>query len=135
MISQEDTARIQEEIGALSLQAVRIDVDGFIEACEQIGSPQALAVGIDPRAVTSAADWAEMARLLKPFRDEAVARLAMIRERLAESDEDLVETTMACPSCAERRVDELTLNDDGSVVCATCGRRYSVAGEESSNDC
>jgi len=129
VISQEDVARIQEEIGALSLQAVRIDVDGFIEVCDEVGSPQALADGIDHRAVTSAADWAEMARLLKPFRDQAVARIGAIREEQAESDDDLVEAGMACPGCAERRVDELTLNDDGSVVCATCGRRYSVAGD------
>jgi formylmethanofuran dehydrogenase subunit E len=130
VISREDIARIQKELGVLSLQAVRIDVDGFIEASDLVGSPQALAAGIDPRAVTSAGNWAEMARLLKPFRDRAVYRLAAIREELAESDDDLVEPAMACPGCGERRVDELGLNDDGSVVCATCGRRYSVAGGE-----
>ena len=129
MISQDDVARIQDELGRLAIEAVRIDVDGFIEACDLVGSPQALAAGIDPRAVTSAGNWAGMARLLKPFRDEAVGRIAVIRERLAEDDDDLVEAAMACPSCGERRVDELGLNDDGSVVCATCGRRYSVAGD------
>jgi DNA-directed RNA polymerase subunit RPC12/RpoP len=129
VISGEDVARIQEELGALSLQAVRIDVDGFIEACDGVASPQALAAGIDPRAVTSAGGWAEMARLLKPFRDRAVYRLAAIRGELAESDEELVPREAACPSCGERRADELALNSDDSVLCATCGRRYSVAGD------
>ena len=129
MISQDDVARIQDELGRLAIEVVRVDVDGFIEASDLVGSPQALAAGIDPRAVTSAGNWAEMARLLKPFRDRAVYRLAAIREELAESDDDLVETAMACPGCGERRVDELGLNDDGSVVCATCGKRYSVAGD------
>ena len=128
MITQEDVARIQEELGALSLQAVRIDVDGFIEACDEVASPQALAAGIDPRAVTNAAGWAETARLLKPFRDQAVARLAAIRERRAESEDELVPPGAACPSCGERRVDELAINAD-EVVCATCGRRYSLAGD------
>jgi DNA-directed RNA polymerase subunit RPC12/RpoP len=70
-----------------------------------------------------------MARLLKPFRDEAAARMTKIRADLAESDDDLVNAALACPQCGERRVDELGLNEDGSVVCATCGRRYSVAEE------
>ena len=127
MISQEDIARIQQEIGVLALDAVRIDLDGFLEATDAIGSPQALAAGINPHAVASAGQWAEIARLLKPFRDEAVARIAQIRDELAESDEDLVEPAQACPQCHERRVDELSINEDGSVVCATCGKRYSVA--------
>ena len=126
MISQQDIQRIRDEIGRLALQAVRIDLDGFLEATDAVGSPQALAAGIDPGAVASASEWSEIARLLKPFREEAVLRIAVIRERLAEEDEDLVAQDMACPSCGERRVDELTLNDDGSVVCATCGRRYSI---------
>jgi DNA-directed RNA polymerase subunit RPC12/RpoP len=133
VISQDDIGRIQDEIGRLALQAVRTDLDGFLEATDAVGSPQALAAGIDPEAVTSAGDWADLARLLKPFRDHAVTHLAEIRERLAESDDDLVAPDQACPSCGERRVDELSLNDDGSVVCATCGRRYAVAGEEASD--
>ena len=127
MISQDDIARIQEELSRLAIEAVRIDVDGFIEASDLVGSPQALAAGIDPRAVTSAAGWAELARLLEPFRDHAVERIAAIREEQAESEDDLVATHQACPSCGERRTDELVLNDDDSVLCATCGRRYSLA--------
>jgi DNA-directed RNA polymerase subunit RPC12/RpoP len=127
VISQDDIARIQQEIGALALDAVRIDLDGFLEASDQVGSPQALAAGIDPKAVTSAGHWAEIARLLKPFRDEAVARITQIRAELDAANEDLVDPAMACPRCHERRVDKLSLNDDGSATCATCGKRYSVA--------
>ena len=46
MISQDDIARIQEELGRLALETVRIDVDGFIEASDLIGSPQAMAAGV-----------------------------------------------------------------------------------------
>jgi DNA-directed RNA polymerase subunit RPC12/RpoP len=129
VISLDDAARIQAELGRLAIEVVRVDVDGFIEASDLVGSPQALAAGIDPRAVTSAGGWAEMARLLKPFRDHAVARIEAIREEQAANDDELVEGAMACPGCGERRTDELGLNDDGSVVCATCGRRYSLAGD------
>ena len=129
MISQDDIRRIQDEIGVLALDAVRIDLEGFLEATDVASSPQALAAGLDPRAVTSAGDWEEMARLLKPFRDHVLGRLDHIRERLAEGDEDLVEPGQACPRCRERRVDELSLNEDGSVVCAACGNRYSIAGD------
>jgi uncharacterized protein YbaR (Trm112 family) len=129
VISQDDIYRIRDEIGQLALDAVGIDLDGFLEAAEAVGSPQALASGIDPQAVASAGEWSEIARLLKPFRDEAIGRLDQIRAELADTDEDMVEAAQACPQCHERRVDELGLNEDGSVVCATCGRRYSV-GEE-----
>ena len=130
MISQDDIARIQEELGRLALEAVRIDVDGFIEASDLVGSPQAMAAGVDLRTVTSAGEWAEMARLLKPFRDRAVERLTVIRKELADGDDDLVSTEAACPQCRERRVDELSINEDESVVCATCGNRYQLPGSE-----
>jgi formylmethanofuran dehydrogenase subunit E len=135
VISQDDVARIRDEIGRLALQAVRIDLDGFLEATDAVGSPQALAAGIDPHAVASASEWSEIARLLKPFRDEAVVRIDRIRAELAEENEDIVEVSMACPQCHERRVDELTLKDDGSVVCANCGHSYSVAEEEAGDAC
>jgi hypothetical protein len=130
LIGQDDVARIQEQLGRIAIEAVRIDVDGFIEVTEMVASPQALAAGIDPRAVTSASGWAEMAHLLKPFRDHAVERLAIIRSELAENDEELVAREAACPLCRERRVDKLTINEDDSVICATCGRRYQVPGSE-----
>ena len=138
MITAEEVAQIQEQLGRLSIMAAEIDLDAFIEVANQIGSPQALAAGIDPRAVGNAPEWAEMARLLKPFRDQAVQRVDRARtsrsthglERHYGPDDETVRPELACPGCGERRVDELTLNEDGSVVCATCGKRYSVAGEE-----
>ena len=126
MISEDDIARIQEELGRLALEAVRIDVDGFIEASDLVGSPQALSTGVSLRAVASAAEWAEMARLLKPFRDHAVERLSVIRFEMAENDDSLVSRSAACTQCGERRVDELSINEDDSVVCATCGNRYQL---------
>jgi DNA-directed RNA polymerase subunit RPC12/RpoP len=132
VIGQDDIARIQDQLGKLALDVIRIDLDGFIEATDLVGSPQALTAGIDPRAVASAGGWLELAELLKPFRDQALMRLAVIREELAQNDEDLVAPEQACPSCGERRVDELSINEDGSVVCATCGRRYQVPGSEAS---
>jgi hypothetical protein len=135
VISQDDIYRIRDEIGQLALDAVGIDLDGFLEAAEAVGSPQALASGIDPQAVASAGEWSEIGRLLKPFREEAIERLDQIREELAEGgDEDMVEAAQACPQCHERRVDELSINEDGSVICATCGKRYSLAGEEDATD-
>jgi DNA-directed RNA polymerase subunit RPC12/RpoP len=130
VIGQDDIARIQDELGKLAIDAARIDLDGFLEAVDLTASPQALAEGISPRFVVSAGKWAEMAQLLKPFRDHAVEQLAQIRTELAESDEDLVPRDGACPGCGERRVDELSINADDSVVCATCGRRYSLADRD-----
>lgn len=127
MISEQDVARIQRQLGELALQAVRIDLDGFLEATEAVGSAQALSVGISPRAVASAGEWAEMARLLKPFRDHVVGRYATLQAELR--DEDLVRPGHGCPSCGERRMDELTIQDDESVVCSTCDRRYELPEE------
>ena len=126
MIGEEEIARIQSRLGELAVSAVGIDLDSFIEASDQVGSPQALAAGIDPRAVASAGSWAELARLLKPFRDHAVARLAAIRAELAE-DGDLVPEEAACPDCGERSVDQLTIDDTDNVVCGSCGAKYPVA--------
>jgi len=124
MISEQDVARVQRQLGELALQAVRIDLDGFIEASEAVGSAQALSVGISPRAVTSAGEWAEMARLLKPFRDHVAGRYATLQAELR--DEDLVRPGHGCPSCGERRMDELIVQEDESVECSTCGRRYET---------
>ena len=71
-----------------------------------------------------------MARLLKPFRDHAVERLTVIREELAQGDDDLVSPEAACPQCRERRVDALAINEDDSAVCATCGNRYELPGPD-----
>jgi hypothetical protein len=62
--------------------------------------------------------------LLKPFRDEARQRIAAIRAE--REGEDVAPTGAACPGCGERRVDELVINDDGCVLCLTCGRHYQI---------
>ena len=129
MISETDTARIQQQLGELALAAVRIDLGGFLEVVDAVGSPQALSAGLSPNVVASASVWAEMARLLKPFRDDAVARLSQIRAEVADPD-SVVSEDAACPSCGERRMDELEINEDDSVLCATCGRRYQLPGRE-----
>ena len=129
MISEDDTARIQQELGQLALAAVGVDLDGFLEVVDLVGSPQALAAGLSPAAVTSAAGWADLARLLKPFRDNAVERVAQIRQELVDPD-SVVAREAACPGCGERRVDELSINEDDSVLCATCGRRYQLPSRE-----
>ena len=130
MISNDDIARIQQQLKELALAAVRTDLDGFLEVAELAGSPQALAAGFQPRLVTSASAWAELARLLKPFRDNAVERVAQVREELVDPDE-LVPEEAVCPSCGERRADALSINEDDSVLCATCGRRYQLPGAAS----
>ena len=129
MISESDIARIQEELAKLALASLKVDVDGFIETADLVSSPQALTAGISPKAVASAGEWAEMARLLKPFRDHAVQRLEAIRREMMEADEEeFVPSEVGCPGCGERRIDALALNDDESVVCGTCGRRYTLVG-------
>ena len=80
MLSAEEVSRIQDEIGSLAIAAVGIDLDAFLEVVHEVGSPQALAAGIDPRAVTSAGDWKDLAGLLKPFRDAAIKRIEQIRK-------------------------------------------------------
>src|SRR5713101_6674345 len=71
MPSSEEVGRMREQIGELAIAAAAIDLDVFLEVVERVSSPQALSAGIDPRAVTSAGDWIELASLLKPFRDAA----------------------------------------------------------------
>jgi len=79
VITPEEIADIQQAIGELALRATQIDLDAFIEVTDEVSSPQALAAGINPRPVPSASEWAEIARLLKPFRDDALARVRRIR--------------------------------------------------------
>ena len=132
MITSDDITRIQEEVGRLAFQAVCIDLDGFLEVTDQVGSPQALAGGTKPSAVSSAGEWAELARLLKPFRDAAAGRIEQLRAE-ALDERDLVELNRGCPSCGERFVDRLAI-DDETVVCGTCGTRYQLPGKEASDD-
>ena len=43
---------------------------------------------------------------------------------------DLVREEWRCPSCGERRMDWLPIQDDESVRCGTCGLQYRLPGEE-----
>jgi hypothetical protein len=124
MISEDDVARVREQLGEFAIASLRIDLDGFLEVVDQVGSPQALSHGFSPQVVASAAEWQELALLLKPFRDEARQRIAAIRAE--REGEDVAPTGAACPGCGERRVDELVINDDGCVLCLTCGRHYQI---------
>ena len=45
-------------------------------------------------------------------------------------EEEFVPQEAACPRCGERRVDALTINDEDSVDCATCGHRYQLPPKE-----
>ena len=72
MITPEETAAIQEELIRLAFASLKIDLDSFLEVTVIIGSPQALAAGTQLQSVTSAAKWLDLARLLKPFRDQAL---------------------------------------------------------------
>jgi hypothetical protein len=80
LMSPEQVAEVQEQLGALAIAAVGIDLEGFLLIAELVSSPQAAAHGINLRALESAAQWFEMARRLKPFRDEAITRLEQIRK-------------------------------------------------------
>ena len=131
MISNDEIARIQEEVGRLAFQAVCIDLDGFLEVTDRVGSPQALAGGTKPSAVSGAGEWAELARLLKPFRDAAAARIEQLRAE-SRDEADLVELNHGCPNCGERFVDRLSIDDD-TVVCGTCSTRYQLPGREASD--
>ena len=128
MISEEQIAAIQMRLGEFALTAATIDLDGFLEVSDLMASPQALAAGIPPKAVTSAAEWVEFARLLKPFRDHARERFDAIREELGVDESEWASAEAGCPVCGERRIDELGINDDETVDCATCGSRYALPG-------
>ena len=80
MITSQQIADAQEQIGLLCVDAATIDLDAFIEVTDQVSSPQALGAGIDLKVVQSAAEWTDLAKLLKPFRDAAVERLRQIGE-------------------------------------------------------
>ena len=74
----------QVRLADLAGAAAELDLDGFIAASEVVGSAQGLAAGFPPQAVTLAGDWRELARLLKPFRDRALANMEAYRRAAAE---------------------------------------------------
>ena len=126
----EQTQATQLRIGRLAIEASTIDLDGFIAVTEAVASPQAAASGINIAAVNSAAGWAELARLLKPFRDRSAAMVERIRAEREGLDDDLVPPGAACPRCGELHVDELALQEDGGVDCASCGTHYQLPDEK-----
>jgi hypothetical protein len=83
---REEIKAIADQIGELAIAAAAIDLDAFLDLAERVGSPQALTAGIEPRAVTSAGDWVELAGLLKPFRDAAVERIEQIQKEDSSDD-------------------------------------------------
>lgn len=67
---------------------------------------------------------AEMATLPA---DEAVKRIVMD----TTDPDDEVSQASGCPSCGERRIDWLVIDEDGeAVACITCGKRYSLPQQE-----
>jgi hypothetical protein len=128
VISEDDVARVREQLGEFAIASLRIDLDGFLEVVELLGSPNALIHDFSPKVVASAAEWRELALSLKPFRDQAMERIGVIRAE--REGDDLVRDDAACPSCGERRTDELVINEDESVLCTTCGRRYDLPRKE-----
>ena len=91
------TSLASKELGELALAVVRVNLNGFLEVAELAGSPQACR-RLQPRLVTSAFAWAELARLPRPFRGAAVERVGQVREELVDPDE-LVPEKAVCPSC------------------------------------
>ena len=51
-----------------------------------------------------------------------------------DSRDDLVAEALGCPSCCERRVDELVIHDDETVHCLTCGQDYALTEGPSKED-
>ena len=124
LMTAADLARVRTHLLVLSVRVLRVDLDRFIETAEHV---QALGreSEIDPRAGDEAGRWAEVARSLKPFRNEASKVIARIRysQSAGEPDRFLPESA-ACPSCGERRVTAVLVKDNGSLLCGTCYRRY-----------
>jgi hypothetical protein len=72
VIRQDDIERIQDEIGRPALQAVRIDLDGSLEAADVVASPQAPVSGIDTGDPSVALAIAELAESMTPMRSPAL---------------------------------------------------------------
>ena len=72
MIRKEEIGAVQERLMQIGFACLEFDLDRFLEVAGAASSPQALAAGVSPQAVTGAAKWLEMGRLLKPFRDGVV---------------------------------------------------------------
>jgi hypothetical protein len=130
----QQTKALQESLGRIAIEASTINLDGFLEMAEGVSSPQAVASGLSIDAITSAARWAELARLLMPFWELARELVNRIREDREGLDDDLAPTSCACPGCGELRIDMLGINDYESVDCATCGAHYQLPGGPAATD-
>jgi len=48
-----------------------------------------------------------------------------VRDAINAQADELVAKADACPGCGERRADSLVWQDDQTVKCTTCGKRYA----------
>jgi hypothetical protein len=68
--------------------------------------------------------------LIDRVTDEEADKLLDAAEQLClVHNADLVTKSCACPSCGERRIDELEWTTDECVVCLTCGTTYDPNGK------
>jgi hypothetical protein len=80
---------------------------------------------------TRKADWwyrrvRRLARSCRMPLSKVMADLERDAEAILDEGADpLVDASCACPSCGERRMDELAWDDDGEwIQCQTCSRTY-----------
>jgi hypothetical protein len=124
LMAPADVARVRTHLLLLSLRVLRVDLGHFIQTAEHIQ-----ALGQEPGngqlGAGEAGRWAELARLLTPFRDEASSVISRIRySQAAAEPRRFLPESAACPSCGERRITAVIVNDNGSLLCETCYRRY-----------
>jgi hypothetical protein len=82
----------------LAIDSLSIDLEAFLDVSEKLQSPQSLAAGIPPEAVSAAALWTDLAKALIPFRDHALA----MREELRIEGIVICECSPAVnPACAQ----------------------------------
>jgi len=133
-----DDAKTLLSFGAACVWLTDLDLlSGFYE---RASSAQEVAAGnVTLGQSLTAAHWRDLVEAAisfkaacGPFDAEvlaAVRELVLSARPSSETDELVVEWA-ACPSCGERRMDELLFKEDESVVCATCGTRYQLPGKE-----
>ena len=124
----------QEQLLRVVIDAATFDLDDFIETVEQAGAAQAIGSGDDLRFARNAAEWAEIARLLKPFRDEVIRRLDMIiaedatlsdRLKAIEEVEDMI-NPLAGKVVAGQEITRVA--DEDEVVCECYDRECTCNG-------
>lgn len=69
-----DASAIQAAICRVALEARHLlDLDGFIETAEALGSPEAVAQGMPLAVALNAPDWARWAYMLRAWSDDVLA--------------------------------------------------------------